>query len=289
MASVGNGTPSSSCSHSSQSSPNSPKPILEGIGEKPHLKLRVGGEFCASIRTSGSPTPSCITDSLRSHSTKQLLEYRGGRYGSSRLAKSASHLVQDSRMLQVSERHQCAHSPASLLSTYREKKGLKVSGIIWSPAASVSEIRGHVSDSKSSPQERDEPRGESKNHCVSKPSPPSKLLQSHQRSYSFNCGRGESTSLLSWEQAPPNCRRRLLTDYEKNLTFKPKLNDYSLKIASRKARLSLPVVHRLSEVHRNESLPRYDREHLTFAPKLNPLSLKLAHERASRMPEVHCT
>ena len=254
---------------------------MEGEGELPHLDLTVDGRFGMSIQTYGSPTPSCVTDSLRSHSTKQLLDYRE-RYGSSRLAKSASHLVQDSRIVQVGEGPRFVHSPASFC---RDKKVLQVSGLSWSPLASVSEIGGRVpNSSKAKSQERDELQAESVNR-VSKPNLPSKLL-SHQRSHSFNCGRGESTSLLSQEQAPPTCRRRILTDYEKNLTFKPKLNDYSLKIASRNARLSLPLVHRLSEVRRNESLPRYDQEHLTFAPKLNPLSLKLAHERAARMPEV---
>ena len=257
---------------------------MERGGEFPHLELTVGSGLCVSIQTSGSPTPTCIIESLRSQSTKQLLDYRE-RYGRSRTAKSASHLAQDSHIVQVGEGPRYVHSPASFLGAYRHKKGLQLSGLSWSPLASVSEIRGHVSKSMAKSQEGDVLHAESVNRVSMHNQPPSKL-QSHQRSHSFNCGRGESTSLLSREQAPPTYRRRILTDYEKNLTFKPKLNDYSLKIASRNARLSLPLVHRLSEVRRNESLPHYDKEHLTFAPKLNPLSLKLAHERAARMPEV---
>ena len=269
--------------------PNLSKPVkinennMERVGELPHLELTVDGGLCMPIQTSGSPTPSSVTESLRSQSTKQLLNYRE-RYGRSRMAKSASYLVQDSRIVQVGEGPRCVRSPASFLGAYRDKKGLQVSGLSWSPLASVSEIRGHVSNSMAKSQELDELHTESVKR-VTMPNPPSKL-QSHQRSHSFNCGRTESTSLLLREQAPPTYRRHILTDYEKNLTFKPKLNDYSLKIASRNTRLSLPLVHRLSEVRRNESLPRYDQEHLTFTPKLNPLSLKLAHERAARMSEV---
>lgn len=81
----------------------------------------------------------------------------------------------------------------------------------------------------------------------------------------------------------PSCRRRLLAEFERELTFKPKLNDYSLKIAAKNARSSVPVVHRLLE--RRTVHPHFQ-ENLTFAPKLNALSLKLAQERASRMPEV---
>lgn len=256
---------------------------MERGGELPHLELTVGGGLCVSIQTSGSPTPSCVTESLRSLSTKQLLDYRE-RHGISRMAKSASHLVQDSRIVQVGEGPRYAHSSACFLGACRDKKGLQLSGLSWSPLASVSKLRGRESNSMAKSQERDELQAESVNRG-SMPNSPCKL-QSHQRSHSFNCGRRESTSLLSREQVPPTYRRRILTDYEKNLTFKPKLNDYSLKIASRNARLSLPLVNRLSEIRRNESLPSYDQEHLTFAPKLNPLSLKLAHERAARMPEV---
>ena len=85
---------------------------------------------------------------------------------------------------------------------------------------------------------------------------------------------------------PPACRRRLLCDFEKDLTFQPKLNMLSVKLASRNARSNVPVVHRLLEV-RKTAQNHYHKHHLTFAPKLNALSIRLAQERASRMPEVN--
>ena len=289
MASVGENLDSTL----SSDGPNSPKPAImesQGATEIPHLKVLVGGGLRVSVRTSGAPTPSCITDGgLRSHSTKLLLDVSGTehsspvkKHGSARLARSTSHLV--------SERHHTlpssgvltyVHSPTHL-ATYVEKKALNVSGISWSPKTSA---KHHTkSELKTSSQgNKDKLCGcvnqGSKRHLLTKRDP-------HQRSFSFNCGRGEATStLLSREQALPTCRRRVLTDYERNLTFKPKLNNYSLKIASRNARYSLPLVNRLSEIRKNQ-LPHYDQEHLTFVPKLNPISLKLAHERASKMPEV---
>ena len=284
-------THSSSSSLSSSGSSSSHKQSMEGGGELPHLKpLRVGGGLCVAIQTTGSPTPACVTDSLRSHSTKHIVECQERlshrvRFRSARLAKSTSQLVSESRMLPISERVRYLHGPIKL-STFQERKSLKVSGMSWSPMASL-DVRENSPGSKSScaSQEQEEVTTAEGGNEVTKHRSPSKP-HPHKRSYSFNCGRGETTSLLSREQAQPTHRRRILTDYEKDLTFKPKLNNYSLKMASRNARLSLPLVHRLSEVRRNESLPRYDQEHLTFAPKLNPLSLKLANERALKMPEV---
>ena len=84
-----------------------------------------------------------------------------------------------------------------------------------------------------------------------------------------------------------SCRRRILCDFEKELTFRPKLNDNSLKLASKSTRNSLPVVHRLSSMAEGKKKSVYQ-EDLTFVPKLNALSLKLAQERSNRMPEV-CT
>lgn len=275
MAAVGK-SPNSSYVHFS----DSPQ---EGRVELPHLHLRVGEGLRVSIRTSGSPTPPCTTESLRSHSTKLLLDSRERpkpplkRYSSAQLARSTSQLASECHMFPVNDKLGHVHCPTHL-STCEDKRALQVSGVSWSTSTSAD----HSADTKSTSQE--EP-SESVNRGSSYHQ--SSKSQFHQRSFSFSCGRGERTKLLSRQQAQPTCRRRILTDYEKNLTFKPKLNNYSLKIASRNARHSVSVVNRLSEVQRNQLLPHYDKEHLTFAPKLNPLSLKLAHERASRASEVY--
>ncbi len=257
--------------------------------KRSHLQaVRVGGGLRVSlVRTSGTPTPSCVTDScsgvggvLRSHSTKLLLERsrehtqpRIKRHCSAQLARSTSHLM--------SEHHTHHHTDPSSgvlmyvhgpthMGTYAEKKASK---LLWSPVEhegkSDSQRKGGQCGCSSQASRRD---------LLTK-----RDLHQRSKSLSFNCDRDEM--LLSREQAPPTCRRRVLTDYERNLTFKPKLNTHSLRIASRRSRNSLPLINRLSEVKKNQ-LPRYDQEHLTFAPKLNPLSMKLAHERASKMPEV---
>ena len=290
MAAVDEAQSSSSSLSSSSTSSNSPRQSVEGGDDLPHLKLRVGGGLCVSIQTTGSPTPPCLTDGLRSHSTKQILDCREHpchkvRFRSARLPRSTSNLTSDSRMLPVAEELRYLQSPVPL-NMYEERKCLKVSGVSWSPMASV-DVRHKPKDSISSSHRG---QGEPQSECASRTSKQTCMLsksQPYERSLSFSCARGETNSLLSRKQTQPPSRRRTLTDYEKNLTFKPKLNDYSIKIASRNARLSLPVINRLSEARRNESLPRYDQEHLTFTPKLNPLSLKLAHERATRMPEVY--
>lgn len=85
--------------------------------------------------------------------------------------------------------------------------------------------------------------------------------------------------------AAPSCRRNLVADFEKHLTFRPKLNDYSLKIVSKTARNSVPVVHRLLEGRKALQISPYE-QNLTFQPKLNTLSVKLAQERTTRIPEV---
>ena len=86
---------------------------------------------------------------------------------------------------------------------------------------------------------------------------------------------------------PPPCRRRIVCDFEKNLTFRPKLNIQSVKLASRNAQSTVPVVHRL--LKERKTAQTYKDHNLTFAPKLNALSVRLAQERASRMPEVSTT
>ena len=82
----------------------------------------------------------------------------------------------------------------------------------------------------------------------------------------------------------PSCHRNLAAEFEKDLTFRPKLNEISLRMVSRNPRANIPVVHRLLEGRK--SLKERFEENLTFAPKLNALSLKLAQERTARMPEV---
>lgn len=104
----------------------------------------------------------------------------------------------------------------------------------------------------------------------------------HGRSKSLNGANGTING--NTQQAEPHCRRKIMCDFEKELTFKPKINDYSMKIASRNARNSVPVVHRLLEA-RKSLTDRYN-DRLTFVPKLNATSLKLAQERATRMTEV---
>ena len=277
MASVGE---NSGCVSSSDTRNSSKKVTMESFHQEDpelsHLQaLRVGGGLRISLaRTSGTPTPSCacVTDGcrgLRSHSTKLLLERSrehtqscARRHSSAQLARSTSHLVSDRHVQAQSSSGVLlyVHSPTHM-GTYAEKGASKLLD-----SQGKGEQCGCVHASRGS-----------KRDLLTK-------QNSHQRSLSFNCGRG-SEMLLSREQAPPTCRRRVLTDYETNLTFKPKLNTHSLRIASRKSRNSLPLINRLSEVRKNQ-LPRYDQEHLTFAPKLNPLSMKLAHERASKMPEV---
>ncbi len=97
----------------------------------------------------------------------------------------------------------------------------------------------------------------------------------------FNHSRSKSLNSQS-PQSP--IHKRIVCDFEKDLTFRPRLNEYSLKLASKSTRNSVPVVHRLLEARKNLPDP-YDHR-LTFAPKLNPVSLKMAQERAAKMPEV---
>ena len=77
---------------------------------------------------------------------------------------------------------------------------------------------------------------------------------------------------------------RRVADYEKEWTFRPKLNHVSLRLAAQAARSSLPVAHRLYE-RRTQSITSLH-ESFTFCPKLNAASLRLAEERAQRLPEV---
>ena len=89
----------------------------------------------------------------------------------------------------------------------------------------------------------------------------------------------------------PACKRRLLADYEKELTFHPRLNSTSVKIVSRNSKSSVPVVTRLFESHdcsaeALQQLQAMRDAELTFQPRLNALSVKLAQERAPRYQEL---
>ena len=86
------------------------------------------------------------------------------------------------------------------------------------------------------------------------------------------------------QQGSKTTYRRRVVDYEKEWTFRPKLNRASLLLASQTARSNLPVSHRLYE-NRRQSIA-YLRENFTFCPKLNAASLRLAQERAQRPSEV---
>ena len=85
------------------------------------------------------------------------------------------------------------------------------------------------------------------------------------------------------DRTKPACCRRLAQRFTEELTFRPKLNQTSVKLAARQSRSTRPVVTRLSESRKSKE-PRLP-DH-TFSPKLNALSLKLAHERAGRQEEV---
>ncbi len=98
-------------------------------------------------------------------------------------------------------------------------------------------------------------------------------LSSHTRSKS-----------LSTDHTGKLIQKRIICDFEKDLTFRPTLNEHSMRLASKKQRNSVPLVHRLLEARR--SIPDPYEHRLTFAPKLNPASLKLAQERATKMSEV---
>lgn len=101
----------------------------------------------------------------------------------------------------------------------------------------------------------------------------SQLGLNHSRSKSLNS-----------EQVERQIYKRIAHDFEKDLTFRPQLNEHSVKLAARHTRNSVSVVHRLLEAKKNLPDP-YD-QRLTFAPKLNPTSLRMAQERAAKMPEV---
>ena len=97
--------------------------------------------------------------------------------------------------------------------------------------------------------------------------------------------QAERTGALSQpETSVAHRRRRAIADFEKEWTFRPRLNLTSLQLASRCGRSSVPVSHRLYQ-RKTLSVPQLQEE-FTFAPKLNAASLRLAQERADRLPEV---
>lgn len=86
-----------------------------------------------------------------------------------------------------------------------------------------------------------------------------------------------------WQNSRTTYRRQV-ADYEREWTFRPKLNHASVRLASQAPRSHLPVSHRLYE-NRRLNVTRLH-ENFTFCPKLNAASLRLAQERAQRLPEV---
>ena len=82
-----------------------------------------------------------------------------------------------------------------------------------------------------------------------------------------------------------SCRRNLSKELEKELTFKPELNQRSLKIFSRSTRQYVPLMSRLTEKRKKAVMRERDSAY-TFAPHINPNSVKLAHERAGKIEEV---
>jgi hypothetical protein len=79
----------------------------------------------------------------------------------------------------------------------------------------------------------------------------------------------------------PSCRRNLAKELEKELTFRPELNQKSMKIASRSTRQCVPLVCRLTERRK-----KLEQRSFSFAPSINPHSVKLAQERAEKIDEV---
>lgn len=79
----------------------------------------------------------------------------------------------------------------------------------------------------------------------------------------------------------PSCRRNLAKELERELTFRPELNQRSLKIASHSTRQCVPLVCRLTERRKKTEHSSY-----SFAPRINPHSVKLAQERAGKIDEV---
>ena len=96
-----------------------------------------------------------------------------------------------------------------------------------------------------------------------------------------------SSDEYSKERAPkrPSCRRNLAKELEKELTFRPELNQRSLKIASRSTRQNVPLLCRLTE-RRKQYVNGVLSNGYTFAPKINAHSVRLAQERAGKIQEV---
>lgn len=93
-------------------------------------------------------------------------------------------------------------------------------------------------------------------------------------------------SLLSLERKEQigrsTCRRNLSKDFEKDLTFKPTINQNSVKIAARIMRQNVPLEVRLFERKKKE-VPGIS---YSFCPKINAHSIKLIQDKASRMHQV---
>ena len=95
----------------------------------------------------------------------------------------------------------------------------------------------------------------------------------------------ESTEYFNETMKRPLCRRNLAKELDKEFTFKPELNQKSLKMASRSTRQEFPLVYRLTE-RRAKANRKLEQSGYTFAPRINPRSIKLAQERAGKIDEV---
>ena len=76
-----------------------------------------------------------------------------------------------------------------------------------------------------------------------------------------------------------------MADYEKEWTFKPKLNSSSIRLVSEAGHANVPLTERLFRARK--SGVAHLQENFTFSPKLNAASLRMAQERSSKLPEVY--
>lgn len=83
-------------------------------------------------------------------------------------------------------------------------------------------------------------------------------------------------------------RRNLSREYSKDLTFKPAMNQNSMKIVKRSMRQFVPLEKRLLERKKKDEDATSNRNN-TFSPKINANSNKLIQDRANRLYQVFCS
>lgn len=96
---------------------------------------------------------------------------------------------------------------------------------------------------------------------------------------------GASSSLGS-ERLEQNGRSTCQRNLTKEFTFKPAMNQNSMKIAARTMRKIMPLEKRLLERKKVDEQAALISD-CTFCPKINAHSIKLAQDRASRMHQVY--